>query len=226
MKIGIIGEENQEFSLYLSSIIKNVNKTVAIYDTEKKVSNYKAYIDYDERFGNKYTFNEVDFYFKDALFEKNYNVVLDTYDFNEDNFNILIEKLKESMAEYEVLIILCKQNKLQIDMYAKIAEEIYEMSNSIIIVEQDLINSKIKPSKSITEFKLDILNKIVSINSIYLEEKNIKNKLNLQYGNKVFLKISQEYKETLKFIIEHIFDENDVSEKEIKKAIKKSKKGI
>ncbi len=225
--IGIIGDENLDFILYLTSVLKNLNKNVAVID-ENKNKNYYKYLEYNDNLEKKVTYNDVDFYIDNASIIGDYDFYIEN--FNISDFNYEDKKLKhiyKKFLKYEVLILICKQDKLLLDTYNSIFNDIYENVNNIIVIENNIVDCKIQPTKVIKELKLDIMNKVRDIHAIPFVEKNIISTINLQYENKVSIKkLSKEYIESIKSVITYVYSDDEINDKEIKKAINKSKKGI
>ncbi len=226
-KIGVIGDENLDFILYLTSVIKNLDKKVAVRDSKKNL-HYYNYVKYEDKFNKKLTYNDIDFYIDGKEVVGNYDIVLETFnlvDFNYDEKQLT--HIYNNINNYDVLILLSKQNKLLLDIYNKIIDEVYEKANNIIVFELDIVNCKIEPKNIVKELKIDELNKVRETHTVFLEEKNIVNKINLQYGDKVYIKgLTKEYIDGIKSVVSYIFEEKEIGDKEIKKAIAKSKKGV
>ncbi len=226
-KIGVMGQGNIDFILYLSSILKQVNNEVVVKDL-KKTNEYQSYIKEDIRLMTEYSYNDIDFYFTRE--NNNYkDVLINNYDISE--IAVLPEKsmfgnVTNAIKENDFLIILCEQRKVVIDYINQLlSDEDFKSLEKVFFIDKDFIDSKTIPSKIVRSI-LDEENKgnIVKY-QIPFDEVNFLNKINLQYDNKILFKISKEYAEVLKLIVLEIF-EGKFTEKEVKSAIKRARKGV
>ncbi len=222
-KIAVIGENKEDLIIYLSSILKNLEKQVAVI--EKGIhGKYLEYLGENNIIAKGIiTKNNVDYCVDGS---SNLEDSTGFYDVVFINFN---ELNNDKIFECDELMVVATQNKKIIEGFDSFISENYEKLKFIHFINKDIVECKTIPSEIIKKVKIDEESKVLETYNLYLDEQNIKNKLDLQYSNRVKLsKLSSEYKKCIINIIKYMFtdEEERITEKEIKLAFKKSKKGI